>query len=63
MIWTVTYGKGRIYHTPMGHDVGSVRCVGFATALARGAEWAATGKVTVPVPKDFPTEKETRSAK
>ena len=20
MIWTVTYGKGRVFHTPMGHD-------------------------------------------
>ena len=21
MIWTVSYGKGRVFHTPMGHDV------------------------------------------
>jgi len=55
MLWTVTYGKGRIFHTPMGHDLTSVRCVGFQTALARGLEWAATGKVTLPVPDTFPT--------
>ena len=24
--------------------------------LLRGAEWAATGEVTLPVPDDFPTE-------
>jgi hypothetical protein len=30
-------------------------CVGFITTLARGAEWAATGKVTQKVPADFPT--------
>ena len=36
MLWTVTYGKGRVFHTPMGHDVGSVRCVGFLTAVLRG---------------------------
>jgi type 1 glutamine amidotransferase len=55
MMWTVTYGKGRVCHTPMGHGLESVRCVGFLTALLRGSEWAATGKVTVPIPQDFPT--------
>jgi type 1 glutamine amidotransferase len=55
MLWTVTYGKGRVFHTPMGHGTDSVRCVGFATALLRGTEWAATGAVTLPVPENFPT--------
>lgn len=55
MIWTVGYGKGRVFHTPMGHDVAAMRCVGFAATLQRGTEWAATGKVTLPLPKDFPT--------
>jgi type 1 glutamine amidotransferase len=55
MIWTVGYGKGRVFHTPMGHDVTAMRCVGFAATLARGTEWAATGKVTLPLPADFPT--------
>jgi len=61
MIWTVTYGKGRVFHTPMGHDLDGMRCVGFAATLQRGTEWAATGKVTLPLPKDFPTATETRS--
>jgi hypothetical protein len=39
----------------MGHDARSMTCVGFRTVLARAAEWAATGKVTLPVPADFPT--------
>jgi type 1 glutamine amidotransferase len=56
MIWTVTYGKGRVFHTPMGHDEQAMRCVGFVTTLARGTEWAATGGVTLPIPRDFPTE-------
>jgi type 1 glutamine amidotransferase len=60
MIWTVDYGKGRVFHTPMGHDVNAMKCVGFATTLSRGTEWAATGKVTIPIPKDFPTDKEVR---
>jgi len=57
MIWTVSYGKGRVFHTPMGHDVNAMKCVGFALTVQRGTEWAATGKVTVPVPKEFPTAK------
>jgi type 1 glutamine amidotransferase len=56
MIWTVSYGKGRVFHTPMGHDVTAMRCWGFAGTLTRGTEWAATGKVTIPLPKEFPTE-------
>jgi hypothetical protein len=31
-----------------------MQCVGFITTLARGAEWAATGKVTQKAPSDFP---------
>jgi type 1 glutamine amidotransferase len=54
MIWTVTYGKGRVFHTPMGHDTRAMLCVGFVTTLARGTEWAATGGVTLPIPRDFP---------
>ena len=61
MIWTVAYGKGRVFHTPMGHGVDSVRCVGFATTLLRGSEWAATGKVSLPIPADFPPADKTSS--
>jgi type 1 glutamine amidotransferase len=54
MIWTVSYGKGRVFHTPMGHDLTGMRCIGFITTLNRGTEWAATGQVTLPVPENFP---------
>jgi type 1 glutamine amidotransferase len=54
MIWTVSYGKGRVFHTPMGHDVNAMKCVGFITTLQRGTEWAATGAVTIPIPDNFP---------
>lgn len=53
-LWTVEFGKGRIVQTPMGHDVFSMRCVGFITTMLRGVEWAATGKVTLPIPENFP---------
>jgi type 1 glutamine amidotransferase len=61
MIWTVTYGKGRVFHTPMGHDLNGMRCRGFVATLQRGTEWAATGKVTLPLPEDFPTAEKTSS--
>lgn len=50
-----TYGKGRIFHTMIGHGPEAMKCVGFIVTLQRGAEWAATGKVTQKVPADFPT--------
>ena len=59
MIWTVQYGKGRVFHTPMGHDLEAMRCQGFAAMVQRGTEWAATGKVTLPLPKAFPTADKT----
>jgi predicted DNA-binding protein with PD1-like motif len=50
MLWTVDYGKGRVFATALGHDVEQVQTAAFGTTFARGAEWAATGKVTLPIP-------------
>ena len=61
MIFTIGYGQGRVFHTPMGHAEYSDECVGFITTLQRGTEWAATGKVTIPIPADFPTADKTSS--
>ena len=55
MLLTIRFGKGRIFHTTLGHDVPAMQCVGFIVTFQRGAEWAATGKVTQKAPKDFPT--------
>jgi hypothetical protein len=59
VLMTITYGKGRIFHTTMGHaDEGggpSMQCAGFITTLQRGAEWAVTGDITQKVPWDFPS--------
>lgn len=63
MMMTIRYGRGRVFHTPMGHGNYSQECVGFITTLQRGTEWAATGKVTQPVPKDFPTADQGKSRK
>ncbi len=57
MLMTIDYGKGRTFHTPMGHADYSMECAGFITVLLRGVEWAATGEVkNTDVPKDFPTQ-------
>jgi uncharacterized protein len=56
LLMAVKYGEGRVFHTALGHDVGAMKCVGFIVTLQRGAEWAATGKVTrTKIPDDFPT--------
>jgi type 1 glutamine amidotransferase len=57
MVMVLRYGKGRIFHTTMGHDVFALSCVGFMTIFQRGTEWAATGRVTEKAPADFPTAK------
>lgn len=59
ILMVLTYGKGRIFHTTMGHDLAALNCVGFITTYQRGTEWAATGKVTQKVPPDFPTADKT----
>lgn len=61
MLMTIDYGKGRVFHTPMGHADYSMKCVGFVTVLQRGAEWAATGNVTIPVPENFPNSQSVSS--
>jgi hypothetical protein len=55
MVMVLSYGKGRVFHTTLGHDVEALSCVGFITLFQRGTEWAATGKVTQKVPASFPT--------
>jgi uncharacterized protein len=57
MLMVLRYGKGRIFHTTLGHDVFALSCVGFLTTFQRGTEWVATGRVTQKVPATFPTAK------
>lgn len=59
MLMAITFEKGRVFHTAMGHadDGGgpAMQCAGFIVTLQRGAEWAVTGNVTQEVPFDFPS--------
>lgn len=47
MLFTVRYGKGRIFHSVLGHtgNGDAVDNRPFQVTLMRGAEWAGTGKV------------------
>lgn len=64
MLMTVQYGEGRVFHTTLGHARSdqhtAMKCAGFIVTFQRGAEWAASGKVTQGVPADFPTKSHTR---
>lgn len=61
LLMTIPYGKGRVFHTALGHYMEAVNCVAFAVTLQRGTEWAATGKVTQKVPADFPDDKASKA--
>ena len=60
VLFTISYGKGRIFQTVLGHvgkntdEYPAVECAGFITTLQRGAEWAVSGQVTQEVPAEFP---------
>ncbi|MEM7559655.1 MAG: family 16 glycoside hydrolase, partial [Planctomycetota bacterium] len=48
ILMVISFGKGRVFHTTMGHDANSMSGAAFQITLQRGAEWAATGDVTQP---------------
>ena len=48
LLMTIHYGKGRVFHTTLGHDIAAMKGLAFQVTLQRGTEWAATGKVTQP---------------
>jgi uncharacterized protein len=54
VLFTVEYGKGRVFQNALGHTAKELKSVAFIATFLRGAEWAATGKVTQAVPDDFP---------
>ena len=57
IVWWIAFGEGKVVTNVMGHvgELGCMECVGFQGLLYRSCEWAATGKCTTSVPKDFPT--------
>lgn len=61
LLMAIPFGQGRVFHTALGHGPEAVQCVAFAVTLQRGAEWAATGKVTQKIPASFPDEKASKA--
>lgn len=59
VLMTIKYGKGRVFHTVMGHSHTSMGGVAFQETLIRGTEWAATGNVSfAPVTaQDLPADR------
>jgi uncharacterized protein len=45
LVFTVEYGKGRVFHDALGHDGKALSNPVAQKLLQRGCEWAATGKV------------------
>jgi len=52
-IFVSEYGKGRIFHTILGHDARALRNSGFRILIRRAAEWAATGSVNASIPQEL----------
>jgi type 1 glutamine amidotransferase len=53
LIWTVPYGAGRVFATMLGNDMRATGTPGFVATFVRGTEWAATGAVTISLPKEL----------
>lgn len=53
VVWTVEYGAGRVFAITMGHGPEALQFDGTRGLVVRGAEWAATGEVTIPVEKSL----------
>lgn len=61
ILMAIAYGQGRVFHDTLGHvgatekePIAPMNSVDYIVLLQRGTEWAATGAVTIPVPRDFP---------
>jgi type 1 glutamine amidotransferase len=46
LMFTLEYGKGRVFHNAYGHDAKPIKTPAVMKLMARGCEWAATGKVS-----------------
>jgi len=46
-------GEGRCFYLVLGHDVAAMENLGWKTLMQRGTEWAAKGRVTIPIPAEF----------
>ncbi len=52
------FGKGRCVYNVLGHDAAKMKHPAFKALMRRCVQWAATGEVTLPAPKNLPTTAE-----
>lgn len=45
LVFTLDYGKGRVFHHTFGHDAKAINTPSVQKIVTRGCEWAATGAV------------------
>ena len=58
IIVTTEYGKGRGFYSVLGHNKATMQNTAWQTIILRGTEWAATGKVTIPIQGPWPSNSE-----
>ena len=46
MAFVLDYGKGHVFHTPLGHDVRALQMPGVAKLIRRGCLWAAKSRLS-----------------
>jgi type 1 glutamine amidotransferase len=56
MAFVLNYGKGRVFHNALGHDVKAITNTGAAELFRRGCAWAA-GLAVVPGSEERTTTK------
>lgn len=59
VLFTIKYGKGRIFHNVLGHVGSDANMIAYKSALfiysiQRGTEWVASGEVMQKIPEDLP---------
>ena len=58
ILFTTETGGGRGCGFFLGHDTTTMKNTAWQTILQRATEWCATGKVTIPPAKNWPTTEE-----
>ena len=48
--WVNPYGKGRCFVITLGHEIDTLRRLGYLTLFVNGCEYAATGATTIGAP-------------
>jgi len=54
LVFEHNFGKGRVLHSTLGHDVNAITTPEITTIIIRGVEWAAGAATTTPTPAIAP---------